>query len=128
MLVFLVYLGDFIGTLSNVLFAGILVLSAISAFTLIGTSEYISGLNGGNGVLLTWYADFKKLVKVYLVVLLMFVVIPSQKTFYVMVAAYAGTVVAETPEAKRIFDKAMSALESKIDSLIEKPEPKKADK
>lgn len=32
-----------------------------------------------------------------------------------MVATYAGTVAIESPEAKRIFDKAVSVLERKLD-------------
>lgn len=115
MLVFLVYLGEVLGTLSVVLTVAMIACVLIAAFTYIATWDTLSMTGVAGGVCKAWYREFRKFVNTTLVIVLMFVFIPSQKTFYTMVATYAGTVVIESPEAKRIFDKAMAALESKLD-------------
>lgn len=122
MLVFLVYLGELLGTVSTVLISTLIMLAIIAFVTLMETRDDHSEATGG--ILHVWYSRFHKLVKSFIIILLLFVCVPSQKTFYVMVAVYAGTVVVESPEAKRIFDKAVSALERKLDSLADTAEPK----
>lgn len=119
MLVFLVYLGELIGTVSNLLMTAIFICAVIAIATFIATADAVSsyGVEHDDKVSIckTWYGEFRKFVNTTLVIVLMFIFIPSQKTFYIMVAAYAGTVAIESPEAKRIFDKAVSALERKLD-------------
>lgn len=128
MLVFLVYLSDFIGTLSIILMITLLVLSFVIVGTLIRTYDMMAYKDSKESVVHVWYSKFRALMKVYIIIMLSFVLVPSQKTFYVMSAAYAGTMVIESPEAKRIFDKAVLALESKLDSLIDPEEHKKEGK
>lgn len=128
MLVFLVYLGEFIGSISAVLIMALIALAIVVVGTLIRTSNLQTYENRKESIVLMWYSKFHKLAKSYIIILLLFIFIPSQKTFYVMVAVYAGTVVVESPEARRIFDKAVSALESKLDYLVDPAESKKGAK
>lgn len=53
------------------------------------------------------------------------VIIPNERTAYMMVAAYATQKIAETPEAKVTGDKVLTLINSKLDQLIlEANEPK----
>lgn len=57
------------------------------------------------------------------------VLVPSERTAYIMVAAYATQKVAETPEVKETGDKVLTLINSKLDQLIlEASEPKKGKK
>ena len=52
--------------------------------------------------------------------------IPTERTAYIMVAAYAAQKVAESPEVRDTGDKVLTLINSKLDQLIlEANEPKK---
>ena len=52
--------------------------------------------------------------------------IPTERTAYIMVAAYAAQKVAESPEVRDTGDKVLTLINSKLDQLIEEAnEPKK---
>ena len=55
--------------------------------------------------------------------------IPTERTAYIMVAAYAAQKVAESPEVRDTGDKVLTLINSKLDQLIlEASEPKKKDR
>ncbi len=55
--------------------------------------------------------------------------IPTERTAYIMVAAYATQKVAESPEVRGTGDKVLTLINSKLDQLIlEANEPKKKDR
>lgn len=55
--------------------------------------------------------------------------IPTERTAYIMVAAYATQKVAENPEVRDTGDKVLTLINSKLDQLIlEANEPKKKDR
>lgn len=55
--------------------------------------------------------------------------IPTERTAYIMVAAYATQKVAESPEVRDTGDKVLTLINSKLDQLIlEANEPKKKDR
>lgn len=45
--------------------------------------------------------------------------IPSEKTMYVMVGAYAAQQIIESPDAKRLYGKTLTIIETKLDEYIE---------
>ena len=60
--------------------------------------------------------------------IIVLVAIPSEKTMYTMVGAYAAQKVAEDPKVQKLSGKVLNILEAKLDGYIaeiNKPEPKK---
>lgn len=49
------------------------------------------------------------------------IVIPSEKTMYTMVGAYAAQKVAEDPRVQNLSAKVLKVVEDKLDSYIEEP-------
>lgn len=53
-----------------------------------------------------------------LVMCLLFALLPSEKTMYVMVGAYAAQKVAENPDVQRLSEKTLKVIEDKLDEHI----------
>lgn len=69
---------------------------------------------------------FKRSVITLAVLGFLSTLIPTERTAYVMVAAYATQKVAESPEVRDTGDKVLTLINSKLDQLIlEANEPKK---
>ena len=72
---------------------------------------------------------FKRSVITLAVLGFLSTLIPTERTAYVMVAAYATQKVAESPEVRDTGDKVLTLINSKLDQLIlEANEPKKKDR
>lgn len=72
---------------------------------------------------------FKRSVITLAVLGFLSTLIPTERTAYIMVAAYATQKVAENPEVRDTGDKVLTLINSKLDQLIlEANEPKKKDR
>ena len=68
------------------------------------------------------WSDTSKSIQKYMVAILLIgfctVLIPSQKTMYVMVGAYAAQKVAQSPETRIISEKVLKVIEKELDEKI----------
>jgi len=67
-----------------------------------------------------------KYMVTFLVLAFTTVLIPSEKTMYVMVGAYAAQKIAQAPETKVISDKVLKVIEQKLDQQINEVTDKKS--
>ena len=92
----------------------VLVISSIGYFTSYYPSEVITAVK------------FWKYSAISLAIVLPFlIVIPSEKTMYTMVGAYAAQKVAEDPKVQQLSAKVLKVVEDKLDSYIEETTTKK---
>lgn len=61
----------------------------------------------------------KVCVVVFLCIALLRVIIPSEKTMYLMVGAYTAQKVAENPDVQRISGKVITVIEKKLDEYVD---------
>ena len=77
------------------------------------------------------YAGAKKLVKklwiAVTITCVLLIIVPSKKTAYVMVGAYAAQQLAQNEDVKTIGGKVYSIITSELDFYLEKSLPKKKD-
>jgi len=68
------------------------------------------------------WSDTSKSIQKYMIAILVLgfctVLIPSQKTMYVMVGAYAAQKVAQSPETRIISEKVLKVIEKELDEQI----------
>jgi len=68
------------------------------------------------------WSDTSKSIQKYMIAILLIgfctVLIPSQKTMYVMVGAYAAQKVAQSPETRIISEKVLKVIEKELDEQI----------
>lgn len=118
MLIFLVYLGGLIASVSDaiptitIVGGGVLFL----LFLIIANSDDRSKTSILED-LHYWWGKFRCVVILICVANVGLIMMPTQKVYYAMLAVYAGQTVVESPEAKRIFDKALTAIEVKLDEI-----------
>lgn len=105
-LALLVYLLGLLAPLSGVLFATTLLLGIVVIMS--GLYKLVEDSD---------YKISKTLIAVFILSGTISVAIPSEKTAYLMVGAYATQKVAETPEAKEIGIKVLKIVNEKLDKL-----------
>lgn len=114
MLVFLVWLIDVFNNLRILAKVGIMFIAicilALLAMAVVNTVY--------DKVIVDVKAKFRYLNRIAIVILTLFIVIPTKQTYYAMVGAYASQVVIDSPQAKVLFDKSIKAIEIKLDEVI----------
>lgn len=74
----------------------------------------------------------KTIIKIFaplfFVVAIIGILLPSEKTAYVMVGAYTAQKVAENPEVQKLSGKVLTIIENKLDSYIDEAEKKMKEK
>lgn len=68
-----------------------------------------------------WKPILKKTTIVFSMCLPLIVIIPCEKTMYMMVGAYATQKVVEDPKVQQLSAKVLKVVEAKLDEYIEKP-------
>lgn len=118
-LAFLVYLISFIGNFKTLLLA----IAAISSVVCL-VSVLIWMITWGEN--LGTSGMFKRSAKISVIILmiacLVNVFVPTEKTSYLMVAAYATQKVSEKPETKEVADKVLKIINGKLDGYIKELE------
>lgn len=116
-LAILVYL---IALLDNISIA-IAPILAISLMTLIISSIVYCATNGNSYEVLTTLEAKKWAKRAFIVLCLsnsIKILLPSEKTAYVMVGAYAAQKIAEDPKVQQLSGKVLTIVEQKLDSYI----------
>ena len=133
-LVWLVYLISLLDNIVPVAAALLSIAGTILIITLIYLSEQMPSRHD-NTAEREWkaikYAGAKKLVKklwiAVTITCVLLVVVPSKKTAYVMVGAYAAQQLAQNDDVKTIGGKVYSIITNELDFYLEKSLPKKKD-
>ena len=114
-LAMLVYGVSFLSNFMSFLVFVLVALVLIVIFKLIGYTDSKWDKN------VKWEDTVKSIKKdavVFLIIGFCAILIPSQKTMYVMVGAYAAQKVAQSPETKVISEKVLKIIEIELDEQI----------
>ena len=111
-------------------------LEGLRTFLVVATAAAVVGIVASGIATIDGYGDttkaklwFKRSIIALAVIGFTGVLVPTERTAYIMVAAYATQKVAESPEVKETGDKVLTLINSKLDQLIlEASEPKKGKK
>ena len=114
-LAFLVYLAAALGNLNIALVIGF-VLSLLGLF--ICSMAYADCRNSDKKEKENGWSWVKRCFYLSLICGFLMVFVPSQKTMYVMVGAYAAQKIYESPEAARISSKVIAIVDKKLDEYL----------
>lgn len=120
MLIFLVWLSEFIEKLNNVLSF----VSLISFIVIIMSAvSYVINSNQYHNYEKFWFGESRVLLKrgflTLSISLFLHLVVPNKNIFYAMVGVYAGQEIIASPKAQELFDKSIKVIEIKLDEVIE---------
>lgn len=116
MMVYLIgIMGQVSGTMGFLTFFGFMASLGYGLFCILGTLKPKLWLI----VTLVSVVVFSGIIKTLL---------PTEKTAYMMVAAYATQKIYESPETAKIQEKVLTLINQKLDSFIEDKDDKKVDK
>lgn len=127
-LAFIVYLISFVSILHNAL----ILISLLSSIVIVGTfigiasEEDYSWDFDRSGNLKPRIAEFRKNIRrtfkissiVFICCIIGVIVIPKEKTAWLMVGAYAGQKVAENEKVQELSGKVLTIIEKKLDTYI----------
>lgn len=63
-------------------------------------------------------------IPIFFVVSIISILLPSEKTAYIMVGAYTAQKVAENPEVQKLSGKVLTIIENKLDTYVDEAEKK----
>lgn len=119
-LAFLVYLAGVLTAFDKYLFGVVFLLAVLTVITTL-----YSCIDNG-----TLHKNSKHFLIAVLVVSFIRILIPSERTMYVMAGAYAAQSIAENPNVQRISGKVITIIDQKLAGLVDEgiEEAKKATK
>lgn len=110
------YLIDVLDTTKGVAIIGLVLLTITSV--IIGLMAYCDSNTSEDEIVIK--KAFSSLLKITLLLLIISILIPSQKTMYLMASTEAAKSVLANPEVKKIGDKVTSIINEKLDEILKK--------
>lgn len=121
MLVFIIWLGEFIEKLHMLL--GDIIFFCVATLVVYGISKVVAELlfvgETNKPHILLGGKFIKRMVFILLpIAVALQTIVPSQRTYYIMLGAYVGQEIVETVVKSPITQKSLKLLESKLDEFI----------
>ena len=114
-MMWIIYFGGIVGSLSFLLFSGFIVCGLIG---LISISSYVnkkpSDIEGSKATLRL----FRLCGTISTLFIFIWVFLPNRETIYSMAGVYVGEQIMTSPEAKQVFSKSFEIINVKLDEII----------
>lgn len=129
MLIFLIYLGSLVQTLppiaTTTLIVSAMVFVILTGFIVLAADEKSENVKEA--------MDYLRKVRsvsivAFSVALSIVMITPKPAAYYGMLAVYAGQTVVENPQVKQLVDKAVQAMDTALDDIIEQNKSNNATK